>query len=505
MIAKKKWWIAGIACLLVCLLIPFCYLLRERQLDEIRDEALKKLEWDIGQYDDRSIVLHNTSPVKAKKLAEQFGATLRITKDGRFATLTLPEGVTIRDIYAREDAHNYIEDMAADYQVQVSELNEGETEEFTGKRIPARPTCSVSDSDYELQSYLDYLNMQNVWNTYTGTGVTVAVIDTGIDTDHPEFSGRISEYSYNATEDKIVKDWLCEDGGYDWSLIEDEQGHGTAVTGVIAASMNSGKVVGIAPDVNIIVIKAECDKNGVFKRTSDLVFGLYYAIERNVQVVNMSFGGGSLADWKAPVQLAYDSDIICVAAAGNNGTSALAYPAACEKVIGVGALASDSWTLADYSNYGENSDIVAPGTTYTTLIDGTYGTQNGTSLATPAVTAAVALYMQNNQYVAVDQVTEVLFASCYDLGNLGNDWEYGYGALDLSAFLLEERGTVTYDMLSDELENEEGFFIRGHALQELPEPERLYAVFDGWYYDDTFTQAVEYYTDAFYGDLTLYL
>ena len=100
-----------------------------------------------------------------------------------------------------------------------------------------------------------------------GAGRTVAIIDTGIDTDHPEFAGRISEYSYNATEDKIIKDY-----DNDWSLIEDEQGHGTAVAGVIAAAMDGSGTVGISPNVTIIVIKAECDANGNFLRTSDLVF-----------------------------------------------------------------------------------------------------------------------------------------------------------------------------------------------------------------------------------------
>lgn len=121
------------------------------------------------------------------------------------------------------------------------------------------------------------MNVGHTWDISTGSGITVAVIDTGIDTDHPEFKGIISEYSYNATEDKIVKDFVLANGEYDWSLVEDDQGHGTAVTGVIAAQVNGDGIVGIAPSVTIITIKAECDSKGTFKRTSDLVFGLYYA------------------------------------------------------------------------------------------------------------------------------------------------------------------------------------------------------------------------------------
>jgi len=473
------------------------------RLEELRNEALEELERDLGTYDEQSIVLNQTSKANAEELATLLGAELRITKDGRFAKLTLPEGTTIRDVYANDANLEHIEKMAADYQVRISDLET--EEETTGERLPTRPTYSVSDTDYELQTYLDYLNMKDVWSSYTGWGVTVAVIDTGIDTDHPEFAGRISEYSYNATEDKIVKDWTDENGNYDWSLIEDEQGHGTAVTGVLAASMNGDGIVGIAPNVNIIVIKAECDENGTFKRTSDLVFGLYYAIERDVQVINMSFGTYEASNpFAAATQLAVDSDIVCVAAAGNDGTSSFMYPAADPNVIGVGALAADSWELADYSNYGENTNLVAPGTTYTAQMGGGYGTMNGTSLASPVVAGAVALFMQNNPYITVEDVTEVLYASSCDLGDLGRDWTYGFGALDMNAFLLEDRGTITFDMLTDELENLEGLFIKGHTLQELPEPERLYAVFDGWYYDDTFTQEYVYYEDKFYDDITLY-
>ena len=494
--------VAIVAIICIVTAVAICHLVRENKLEDIQNEILAELERNEGKYDERSIVLDSTSKARAEELAALFGAELRITENGRYARLMLPEGVSVKDIWSDDENREYLEEMSADYQVSIAEL-ESEEDKY---RLPMRPNYTVSDSEYSLQTYLDYINMQNVWSYgYTGSGVTVAVIDTGIDTDHPEFAGRISEYSYNATEDKIVKDWTTPDGNYDWSLIKDEQGHGTAVTGVIAGTMNSGNIIGIAPNVNIIVIKAECDELGNFYRTSDLVFGLYYAIERDVQVVNMSFGtSGSINPFAEATQLAYDSDIICVAAAGNKGTSALTWPAADENVIGVGALEENSWTLASYSNYGENSDIVAPGTTYTSIMGGKYGSMNGTSLSSPIVAGAIALFMQNNIYTTFDDVEEVLYASSYDLGALGEDWDYGYGALDVNALVLGERGTVTFDMLTDELENEDGLFIRGIALQSLPEPERLYAVFDGWYYDDTFTQAVEYYSDAFESDLTLY-
>ncbi len=495
-----KWNKKQVLCLVAVLVVTAIAIggialwLRESKLQQLQNEALAELERNVGRYDEQSIVLRQTSRARAEELADLYGATLRITKDGRFATLTLPEGTTIRDVYAREESRRYIGEMEADYQVSISELTETEED---GQRLPQRPIYGAGDADYAKQTYLDYVNLDRTWYSYTGAGMTVAVIDTGIDTDHPEFAGRISEYSYNATEDKIVKDYS------DWSLIEDEQGHGTAVTGVIAASMNSGNVVGIAPDAQILVIKAECDAYGSF-RTSDLVFGIYYAIERDVNVINMSFGTYlPVNPFAEALQLAYDSDIICVAAAGNDNTATRSWPAADEHVIAVGAL--DGWERAYYSNVGENVDVMAPGTTYTTKMGGGYGDMTGTSLASPIVAGAMALLAQRNPYTNFEEVTEQLYAACYDLGPLGRDWHYGFGALDVGALMLEERGKITYDMLTDELENIEGLYIQGHTLQQLPEPERLYAVFDGWYYDDTFTQEYNYYTDKFYGEeITLY-
>ena len=490
--------IAALLCIAVAVGIVF---IREARLSGEQNELLSELDSRAGEYDDSSIVLRATSKAKAEKLAERFGARLRITSDGKYATLTLPEGVSIRDICADKENRAYLSQITPDYKASISDIDEI-SEKYV--RPTTTPNYSISDNGYDLQNYLRYLNIGDAWQNYRGDGVTVAVIDTGIDTDHPEFAGRISEYSYNATYDKIVKDYTAADGGYDWSLVEDVVGHGTAVTGVVAAAMDGQGTVGIAPQVNIIVIKAECDANGRFLRGSDLVFGLYYAIERDVDVVNMSFGGGG--DFSAPVRLGVDSDILMVAAAGNDSTSAPQQPASCEGVIGVGALEADSWNLASYSNFGENTNLVAPGTVYTAAAGGGYRTMNGTSFSSPIVAAALALMKSNVEYKysSNEVLEEILYASCYDLGDLGPDFYYGYGALDISALLLEEKGTVTFNMLTDELENTTQVFIRSHTLQNMPEPERLYAVFDGWYYDIHCTEEYNWYEDEFNSDITLY-
>ena len=491
-------------CFALCCVMLCVYITKEKKLNLIQREALETLEEDIGTYDEKTIVLNHTNKTTAEELAEKLGAKLRITSDGGYATLTLQNGETVRDVYSKKENRALLEKFALDYYSKTSEISE--TDDLIEKTfMPSTPNYTVSDALYGNQTYINYLNVGDTWNYYRGSGVTVAVIDTGIDTDHAEFIGRISEYSYNATEDKIVKDYATEDGGYDWSLIEDEQGHGTAVSGVIAAGMNGAGIAGIAPEVTLLIIKAECDENGNFYRTSDLVFGLYYAVERDADVVNMSFGTYTPENpFEKATKLAVDSDILCVAAAGNDATARLCYPAADENVIGVGALEENGTELAFYSNFGENVDVVAPGTTYTTKMGGEYGVSTGTSLASPIVAGAMALLKNQNKDLECADAIELLYASAYDLGGKGEDWYFGYGLIDLSALLVEERGKVTFDMLTDEIDGFEQIFIRNHTLQNIPEPTRTYAVFDGWYYDIHCTEELNLYDDVWTSDLTLY-
>ncbi len=452
---------------------------------------LDEIDSKKGLYDETSIVLYNTAASKAKEIADKVGGIARCSDDGRFATVSLPDGMTVRDVVLDESNREYYPSLSLDYKISVNAIREGQ-------RSPSAPAVVPSDTAYQKQGYFNYLNLGSLWETNKGSGTTIAIIDTGIDTDHPEFSGKISDYSYNASTDKVVRL-----NNNDWSIIEDEQGHGTSVAGIISASWDDQGIAGIAPEAELLIIKANCDQYGNFQRGSDLVFGLYYAIERGVSVINMSFGT-SYDIFSSAVNLAVDNDIICVGSAGNNGTSALNYPAACVGCIGVGALGEDTWDIAPYSNYGENTTVMAPGTTYTTAVGGGYGYATGTSMSAPIVSAVISMFLSQNGYATFDEVLEIIAASSYDLGNLGRDSRYGFGALDASALISEPRGKITFNMLADELSDTSVTFIRDHTLQEMPEPERLYYVFDGWYYDDQFQGRVDYYETVFTESITLY-
>lgn len=463
---------------------------QKKKLEQQQDEKCKELVQQKGRYDEKTIVLSDTNESRAKALADKMGASVRMTADKHFAVLTLPKDVKVADIYSNKEYRQDLSDMSLNYHVKASAVDASQHELYQ-----TRADYEVSDPDYDKQSEMGYLNLKDTWKRNKGAGVTVAVIDTGIDTDHEEFQGRISKLSYDASDDKIVKD-------YDMSVIEDEQGHGTSVAGTLGAAMNGKGVAGIAPEAELLVIKCDADAEGNFLRASDLVFGLAYAIEADADVVNMSFVTDENI-FSYYTKLAVDSDVICVAAAGNDSTALLNYPAADENVIGVGALDSD-WELAAYSNYGDNSDIVAPGSVYTTKMGGTYGYTQGTSLASPIVAAAAALYRADHPGAEFKEIRDYLIASSVDLGTSGEDVLYGYGALDIYAFLYEEKGTITYEMQTDEIKNETQPFVKGHTVQLMLEPEREDVVFDGWYYDRDCTDEVEYYTDVFSQDVTLY-
>ena len=481
-----------------------CY---ENHLDKVQENALLELEEKKGEYNENKIVLSDTSKKEAEKLAQKLGAELRITKNGQFATLTLPKGVLVEDIYKDDSNRQHLEEMSLDYYVRLAEIEE--TEETTEEELLVGPNYVVNESDYHLQSYLNYINIGNVWNNTLGTNkdgkkVKIAVIDTGIDTDHPEFfdadgNSIISLKSYDATNDKIVE-------MYDISVIEDTNGHGTAVAGVIAAQMDGYGIVGISPEIELVVIKCELNDYGTLS-SSEVNFAIYYAIEQDVDVINMSLSGQGGNSYAEAIQLAIDSDIIPVAAAGNALTDSAVYPAADTNVIGVGALAQDSWEIAGYSNFGVNSDIMAPGTTYTATIGGGYTYKNGTSMSCPIVTSAVALYVSHNKYVNYYDLKDDILAAGKDLGDLGEDDYYGFGCLDISAFILEEKGKITYDYCTEDIESTTQVFVKQHTIQTVVEPERENIIFDNWYYDKAYTRVFDYdkyYTTEFVEDVTLY-
>ena len=266
----------------------------------------------------------------------------------------------------------------------------------------------------------------------TGDGINVAVLDTGIDLDHPDLMANV-EGEYMA---------LAEVGRYrKHREADDDNGHGTHVAGIIAAEDNAQGVVGVAPDANLYAVKV-LDQNGS-GYLSDVIDGINWAESRNtddtttndIHVINMSLGAdvGS-PELSAAVSAAEKAGILIVAAAGNDG-EAVDYPAAYPGVIAVAATARDNtaprWSSRGDGNGDDEVELAAPGVDiYSTYKDGSYETLSGTSMASPHVAGSAALVWAANSGWDAAAVREALKGAALDLtpkDGQDRDNVYGYG------------------------------------------------------------------------------
>ena len=475
----------------------------ERTNAALQASILQDFEENADHYSDDVLVLEHTTPARAAEIAARLDAELRLTSDGSFAALTLPQGSHVVDVLSARKNRDILHELSPDPLYEPADVADG----YSPSATPEWPSYTGNDPYYGEQQSLKYLNLGDTWDQTRGafadgSKVKVAIIDSGIDVDHPDFydkSGNciISTKSYDASTGKTVAV-----GG--WSVIDDTLGHGTGVAGVIAAQMNGKGVVGIAPEVELLVIKVGISSNGAFI-SKDIAFGLDYAIEQGAHVINMSFGGPTdNSHYEDLFNKALKRDIILVSSAGNDGNAEKNYPACDPNVIGVGALAYDSWGIADYSCYGENTDLVAPGTVYTTAVGGGCARTQGTSFACPTVAAAVALYISKHGVTPYTELKTRLLGTCLDLGESGEDLYFGHGALDIERFL--EAMALTYDSRLIKLGKSYEFStVDGRLASAPPSPGKQGNLqFEGWYLDARLTKKLNVQEQVFTKDTTLY-
>jgi hypothetical protein len=258
-------------------------------------------------------------------------------------------------------------------------------------------------------------------NGWTGKGVKIGIIDSGIRKDHPDL--------------RIAGGVNFVEGA---SSYNDDQGHGTHVAGIAAALDNDFGSVGVAPDAELYAIKVIA-KSGD-GNLSDIVAGINWAIEQKLDIINMSVTApeGSYL-LKETLAKAYDSGMLIFAASGNAVTSAPAnadvlYPARYPSVIGVGSINRNDERSA-FSYYGNSLELTAPGervwSSYIASKDYAYLT--GTSMASPYAAGIAALYKQANPDKTNKQIRSLMQASAIDLGMKGKDAEYGYGLVQAPA------------------------------------------------------------------------
>ncbi|OGR72910.1 MAG: hypothetical protein A2089_06010 [Elusimicrobia bacterium GWD2_63_28] len=237
-----------------------------------------------------------------------------------------------------------------------------------------KPADAAAPADKEIPWGVARVNAAAAWDYTAGKGVKVAVIDTGVDFNHPDLAPNYKG-GYNAVDPAAAP--------------LDDQGHGTHVAGTIAAVRDNSGVAGVAPAADLYAVKV-LDKNGS-GQYSWIIAGIEWAIEHRMQVINMSLGGGSGNEaLRLVMEKAGEAGITVVCAAGNDA-GPVNYPAKYPQAIAVSA--SDSADkIASFSSRGPELAVIAPGVKiHSTLKGGGYGALSGTSMACPHVAGLAVL------------------------------------------------------------------------------------------------------------------
>ncbi len=288
-------------------------------------------------------------------------------------------------------------------------------------RIPKTPKI-IFVTESIPEGYVSYglslIGAQTMWDRTKGENVVVAVIDTGIDYRHPELKDRVM-------------------GGKDFTGSKDfidDNGHGTHVAGIIAAS--GQKISGVAPKANLLAVKV-LDKDGG-GRDEDVADGIAWAVENGAEIISMSFGSADPSPAvRQAVRFAYKKGAVLIAAAGNEGdenidSDTVDYPAKYQETIAVAAVDAKK-IVAPFSSKGPEVDVAGPGVDiYSTYLKGKYAYLSGTSMATPHISGAAALILSDCKRVmghkmTPQEVKNYLIMHTEDLGPKGKDNAYGYG------------------------------------------------------------------------------
>ncbi len=402
----------------------------DSQANWMTDEIIVKFKRDV---DDLTI----------EKTNRQFETTMRaLGRYGKFLRLGIP-------------AKRKVAELVAAYR-QLPEV------EYAEPNYLARAHAMPNDSYYPLQWNFDNpafggIHMEQAWELSTGSpNVIVAVVDTGVAYENYTTRFWLWRTSYSRAPDLADTRFVP---GYDFinndAHPNDDEGHGTHVTGTIAQSTNNGiGAAGIAFDTAIMPIKV-LDSNGSGSYSA-IAEGIYYAADNGAKVINLSLGGPNASQTlENALAYAHGKGVTIVCSAGNDGNpTVVEYPAAYDNYcIAVGSTRYDE-TIAFYSNGGASLDITAPGGDLNVdqngdgysdgilqqTLDGSttrfgYYFYQGTSMSAPHVSGVAALLIASGVAVTPDEVREVLQATAEDKGTPGWDPAYGWGLLDAAAAL----------------------------------------------------------------------
>jgi subtilisin len=283
------------------------------------------------------------------------------------------------------------------------------------------PRLTVEDQPSPLAETIpigvDQIKSPLAWDCSRGKGIAVAVLDTGIDGQHPDLSA-----NYRGATSFVVGEPAADDGN----------GHGTHCAGTIAAAINGSGVVGVAPAASLYAVKVL--SAGGSGNWSWLISGIDWCIKRRIKVLSMSLGGASAPSAvEAMCNAAWNKGLLLIAAAGNTGATSspgVGVPAKYANVIAVSAI-DNANTIAPFSSRGPEVELSAPGVqALSTLPGGGHGKMSGTSMACPHVSGAAAVAWGGHRFSDNVTIRRVLARTSDSLGVPGRDDLYGYGRVD---------------------------------------------------------------------------
>ena len=327
-------------------------------------------------------------------------------------------------------------------------------------REPERVNTSVQDLAgdplLDQQQALQEIRAAQAWSVSRGAGIVVAIVDTGVDLEHPDLKENLYTNELEAAGAPGVDDdqngYIDDVHGYDFTDApgvagagdylerdpdpQDDVGHGTSVAGLAAAAAdNHVGISGVAPKARLLAVRAglrsESPLSGGLLQEDDAAAGIVYAADQGAHIINLSWG--DVVDSpvvREAVVYAQSQGCLVVASSGNSGGADLFYPGAHAGVLNVGA--SDGDERASFSTFGPGLDLMAPGSqVLTTELGGGFGRQSGTSMASPIVAGIAALvWSAFPEWTATQVAWHLRLTTALDGRALEPKAETGYGKAD---------------------------------------------------------------------------